>query len=111
MASRSDIWPAGPRITGDTCVGRRLGRPSVLEGDQFAGAGDRRHRREQALEQAPTARPARLSEAFRRGNLFVLTDDAAGELVTGQPESTVTQFVLPGQIPIGRPSTAGDNGG
>ena len=37
---------------------------------------DRRQRRKQALEQTPTARPARLGDAFRRGNLLLLADDS-----------------------------------
>jgi hypothetical protein len=48
---------------------------------------DRRQRREEALaRQEPLPRPARLGDAFRRGNLFLLTDDD-----TEQPNTTESE--------------------
>ncbi|MGY2151361.1 hypothetical protein ACW9HM_17995 [Nocardia gipuzkoensis] len=46
---------------------------------------DRRQQREQVLEKTPIQRPARLGDAFRHGNLFLLTDDDTEES-TSDPE-------------------------
>jgi hypothetical protein len=40
---------------------------------------DRRRRREQVLADTPVVRPARLGDVFRRGNLFLLSDDTDGD--------------------------------
>ncbi|RSM80556.1 transposase [Amycolatopsis sp. WAC 01375] len=50
--------------------------PQHFRAVEQAVDGDRRRRREALGDEAP-ARPARLGDAFRRGNLFLLADDPA----------------------------------
>ncbi|MBY8858000.1 hypothetical protein K7711_16055 [Nocardia sp. CA2R105] len=55
-------------------------RPQQARDIDNAVDADRRDRRAQALQQqAPLPPPARLGEAFRRGNLFLLTNDEAAD--------------------------------
>jgi hypothetical protein len=85
QASAADRASARPlRPAGEPGPARRTRKPAAEpqpSWPQHAAAvdtavdHDRRRRREEALADRPVMLPARLGDAFRLGNLFLITDD------------------------------------
>lgn len=88
-AAAADQASARPRreVTEPPCAAQPpTPTPTAARAGELSGAGyartvenavdsERRRRREQALDGEAPGQPARLGDAFRRGNLFLLTDD------------------------------------